>query len=270
MKALRGFIRFILFSSFFIWVILQLISNAYDKEVIMEEFAQQDGCQEMTLTDSITNDHHHFRTWRLQTRFSDVCTDYLSMDQLSKQQKYLREQIYVTGRTYNEYWGSVYRELVNNDAMYVQFLADSLYNLAVEKGLNAIETAELIVTFVQDIPYSYVKVDDCRNETKPCYGNAKFGILSPYEFLHTLSGDCDTRSVLLFAMLSYLGYDPMVVISEKYLHAMLALHIPASGDYIIYKNKKYYFWETTAKGWKLGFLPPSNNNVNYWKVALVQ
>ena len=151
----------------------------------------------------------------------------------------------------------------------IQFLADSLYDEAIENNLGEYEFASMVVSFIQDIPYSYIKPAECPDTNKPCSGNVRFGIYSPYEFMHTLSGDCDTRAVLLFTMFDYLGYNPMIVISENYLHAMLALNIQASGDYITYNQKKYYFWETTGKDWDIGILPPSYSNVAYWKVALV-
>ena len=130
----------------------------------------------------------------------------------------------------------------------------------------------MIVTFVQDIPYSYVlniDCDDYQTGDKPCIGNVALGLLSPYEFIHSLYGDCDTRAVLIYTILEELGFDPMIVVSDEYAHAMLALNIPASGDHLTYRGNNYYFWETTAKGWPIGMLPPTTNNVNYWKIALV-
>ena len=72
-----------------------------------------------------------------------------------------------------------------------------------------------------------------------------------------------------YVILEHMGYDPMIVVSDEYAHAMLALNLPAQGDYIRYAGKKYYFWETTATGWGIGMLPPESNNKEYWKKALV-
>lgn len=248
----------------------QLINQSLNDNVEIFQTSTPNNCQEYSEIDSSSLDQHHYRTWQMLAKFKNVCTDYYSFESQRKNQERLRNGFTARGRAYEEYWGSLYGELVRNDYELVQFLADSLNQIALNKNLDELETAELVVAFVQDIPYNYIKVDACANESKPCYGNAKYGILSPYEFIHTLSGDCDTRAVLLFSMLSYLGYDPMVVISENYLHAMLALNLPTSGDYLTHKGKRYYFWETTARGWSLGLLPPSYKNVNYWKVALVQ
>jgi len=153
-----------------------------------------------------------------------------------------------------------------------RFIVDSLSFIAGQKQLSRVELAQMVVTFVQDIPYSYILDKDCatyQTNGKPCIGNIALGILSPYEFLHSLYGDCDTRAVLIYAILDELGFDPMIVVSNQYAHAMLALHLPSSGDHLRHRGKNYYFWETTAEGWLLGMLPPTTNNVNYWKIALV-
>ena len=88
------------------------------------------------------------------------------------------------------------------------------------------------------------------------------------EFLYSLSGDCDTRSVLLYTLLKQVEIDPIIVISNEYAHAMIAVDIPGAGDYIIHKGKKFYFWETTNTGWLPGMLPPGVNNLAYWRVTL--
>jgi hypothetical protein len=58
------------------------------------------------------------------------------------------------------------------------------------------------------------------------------------------------------------------MISNEYRHAMIAIDLPASGDHIIHKGKKFYFWETTNTGWLPGMLPPDTNNIAYWKITL--
>jgi hypothetical protein len=49
---------------------------------------------------------------------------------------------------------------------------------------------------------------------------------------------------------------------------MLLLDVVTSGDYLTYNGKKYYFWETTAEGWKAGLMPPDFSNINKWEIAL--
>ena len=59
----------------------------------------------------------------------------------------------------------------------------------------------------------------------------------------------------MYTLLKQLGYKPAIVTSDAYRHAMLAVDIPAGGDYITDRGIKYYFWETTAKNWEIGVLP---------------
>jgi hypothetical protein len=69
-------------------------------------------------------------------------------------------------------------------------------------------------------------------------------------------------------LLKNFGYSPIIINSNEYLHSMLALDLPASGDYLIHKGKRYAFWETTNVGWLPGMLPPDMNNTSYWNVIL--
>ena len=86
--------------------------------------------------------------------------------------------------------------------------------------------------------------------------------------MYELNGDCDTRAVILYELLNRMGYETIIVVSREYGHAMIAVDLPIIGDHIEYKGRHYYFWETTAKGWKAGMLPPSYPQIPYWKVAL--
>ncbi|MEP4534097.1 MAG: hypothetical protein ABJ004_13490 [Cyclobacteriaceae bacterium] len=217
-------------------------------------------------------DRLHERCWVTPSSRLSFCASYESEDRVSRMLAAERGKIAGRGSAYNQFWGSLYRQLVDQNSAYIAYVSDSLRQVSIQSGLSNNDFAELVVSFVQDIPYSFVIGQECtarETSSHPCVGNIRFGILSPYEFLHTLHGDCDTRAVLLFAMFEYLGYKPMIVISNEYAHAMLALNIPSSGKFLTHRRDKYYFWETTATGWSVGMLPPDYNNVNYWKIALV-
>ena len=229
-------------------------------------------CEDGFIVQNEKLDRLHERSWHSKSLRSSFCTSYYSEDSLSIVSGQRRNTIASSLVNYENFWGDVYGKLVVQSGSQLDFLVDSLRYISIEEGLNSMEFANLIVSFVQDISYSYVRSKDCAdfdNKGNPCVGNIDLGILSPYEFLHTLYGDCDTRSVLIYAMLEKVGFDPMIVISDEYAHAMLALSIPAVGDHLKHRGKNYYFWETTGKDWQIGMLPPNSNNVNYWKVALV-
>jgi hypothetical protein len=172
--------------------------------------------------------------------------------------------------TDNDYWRQVYFALYDQSKTQLNFVQDSLQHLRDSLQLSRDDFARMVVSFVQDIPYNYVVPDSCdaHHQDYPCLPNVKYGLLSPVEFLNTLHGDCDTRTVLLFTMLRNFGYEPVIVNSNEYLHSMLALDITTSGDYLEHRGKRYAFWETTNVGWLAGMLPPDMNNTSYWNVIL--
>lgn len=231
-----------------------------------------DSCTDRFEVLNADMDRWHERSWNSNMSYGAFCTSYRTHEKLSNEFGNNRNKISSDKMTYHQYWGDIYQSLVNESKPILGFLIDSLNNQGVEKELSKEGMANLVVSFVQDIPYSYILSKDCstlENRKHPCVGNAYLGILAPYEFIHSLHGDCDTRSVLIYAILEEMGFDPMIVISREYAHAMLAINIPAVGDYLTFKGKNYYFWETTAKNWPVGVLPPGSNNINYWKIALV-
>ena len=140
-------------------------------------------------------------------------------------------------KTYpHNFWGELYQHLVEHSK---ENLLPFYNQLKVERDANLMtdsEFAEMIVTFVQDIPYAYILGDASCNDYEVtlggCVENIKYGILSPAEFLYSLQGDCDTRTVLLYSALSHFGYDVRIAVSDEYAHSMLLLNLPNYGPYI--------------------------------------
>jgi hypothetical protein len=172
--------------------------------------------------------------------------------------------------TEKTFWHNLYYDLYDHDKSFLGPLQDSIISFANKNGISKADLIYSIVTMVQDIQYNYVLQDDsCSvHQDFPCRPLESYGLVPPVGFLYTLSGDCDTRTVLLFAVLKNLGYDPIIVNSAQYGHSMLAVDIPTQGDYFIHKGRKFYFWETTSTGWAPGMLPPEMNNIDYWTIIL--
>jgi len=182
------------------------------------------------------------------------------------------------------YWTYIYNSLSNNDSEQLDSIYAMLNRIKLEEKPNKRKFAEIAITFVQDIPYAFVHELSCEVDIanrkadgsytfeeyhfKNCVPDARFGLLSPVEFCYTLKGDCDTRSVLLFTILTHYGYDAAVLYSREYAHAILGVNIPEGNDYLEFENKKYYVVETTAENWQIGNIPPENSNLNYWNVIL--
>lgn len=188
----------------------------------------------------------------------------------AKRNKNNLEIPYSAWATNETYWQAVYTSVLAADYDIVKELSDSLSVIRTERKLNTAQFADAIMTFVQDIDYSFVLAErSCSEEpNSPCIDGQKFGLHTPTEFMYTLQGDCDTRALLLWGIYKDLGFDPKISVSAAYRHAMLLLNLPSSGSYMTQFGKKYYFWETTGKGWKLGTLPPSTPNIKQWKIVL--
>ena len=251
-----------------VYILLSVVINKAEEELPVSEGTCED--QYTLIGESL--DRLHQRSWDISSAKGPFCASYRSSEDLSTDLAKHRNKVSSDEASYHEYWGHIYSQLVAEGKEHLGFIIDSLQHVGQEKNLDRNELAELVVSFVQDIPYSYILSKECstlENPTHPCVGNTYLGILSPVEFLHSLRGDCDTRSVLIYAIMEEMGFDPMIVISQEYAHAMLAVHMPAAGDHLSHNGKNYYFWETTAKNWPVGVLPPNSKNINYWKIALV-
>ena len=163
---------------------------------------------------------------------------------------------------------------------------DSLHRYFAEerrlKNLNALATAEMVVTFIQEIPYVLVHDMSCARaaamggfmaeyhaDGKPCLPNIFAGVMSPYEFAHTLKGDCDTRSLLAYTLLSKLGIPCSIWVSRQYGHSVLGVGVGGnSGNYKQVSGTRHFATELTAKGFRVGMIAPQHNNMNNWNVVL--
>lgn len=148
--------------------------------------------------------------------------------------------------------------------------------------LPKIKFAEMTVCMVQDIPYSLVLEKDCDARiyndafisqwlSKPdgfCDPYQRFGINSPVEFITNLKGDCDTRTLLLYTILSHYGYDVVLLSSEIYKHSLLGINLPLEGTAYHYQGNRYIVWETTAHQVMPGMINPEMANMNYWRISL--
>lgn len=261
----------VLFVVFIVLFYLMKLARETEQPEEQIEIADQLYCDEYFEDDSLLlpgGVRKHYRSWNKYSYDSVYCLNYAISNSEVAQSRNLRQLIKPKGRGYGEYWRDVYFELYRNNATSLRFIEDSLQFLARRYKLSRSDLARMAVSFIQDIPYQYVMPGPCNVYDHPCVPNERFGILTPKEFLFTLSGDCDTRSVLLFTVLQNLGFHPIIVISNQYRHAMIAVDVPSTGDFINHRGSRFYFWETTNTGWQPGMLPPDTNNISYWEIAL--
>lgn len=198
-----------------------------------------------------------------------------------KKAHYNKNSLNISQNTIKSYDGIVFnlKEFDKNNINSVFRLFDSIGKA---NKLNKIKFAEMIVTFVQDIPYAIVLQDGCDaslyndqftrnyllNHTGECDGGQRFGINTPVEFLVNLKGDCDTRTLLLYTIFSHYNYDVALMSSEFYGHSIIGINLPIAGMAYIYNNQRYVMWETTAPNCKAGVIPNEISNLNNWRISL--
>lgn len=173
------------------------------------------------------------------------------------------------------------RQITNFDINKLDLLYKELDSLKAKNNLDQNQFAEVITSCVQDIPYTLILDQDCDsrlynddfirsylNDGGKCQGDVKYGLYTPVEFLATLDGDCDTRTLLLFTILNHYNYDVAMLCSEMYKHSIIAINLPIQGISKYINGKSYIVWETTSKGAKPGLIPPDISNMRYWNVVL--
>ena len=122
------------------------------------------------------------------------------------------------------------------------------------RGGNALQLTEMALAYVQTIPY---EIPD-----------EPFGLKPPPLVITTRKGDCDSKSLLLYMILNQLGIEAVMLSSKAHAHTMVGVPLPTQGTTFRWKDRKYSFAETTAKGATLGYLPPELASPNDWQVEL--
>ena len=182
-----------------------------------------------------------------------------------------------------EFFTRYYNGLYQMDEQKINEVASIFIDSAKKKQMTPIETAEMVITFIQEIPYYLVHDGSCQKaiesgndfvidyhrDQKPCIPNVAAGVQSPYEFLHNLKGDCDTRSLLGHAILAKLNIASSVWVSETYGHSILGVAVPVgNGIYKEINGVKHYGVELTAKGFRLGMVAPEHARPGNWDITL--
>lgn len=131
-----------------------------------------------------------------------------------------------------------YRRYIEDPAMEVFFddLARPFRYIKAADGLTDEEYLELLVTFVQQIPY------DPNAPVDPRY---------PVEVIGDQKGDCDEKSLLLLGMLAHEGYDTALLLFPDERHAAAGIGISVNGNpsFRVFRSPdsgKYFYIESTG------------------------
>lgn len=180
------------------------------------------------------------------------------------------------------FYHDIYQDFYRGDSKKLDSLVDYFNTQRQIKNLDLASTADMVVTFVQEIPYVLIHDGTCREacldggfiadyheQKRPCVSDVIAGVYSPYEFIHTLDGDCDTRSLLAYSILDKLGIGASIWVSREYGHSIAGIAVPTnSPNYKTINGIRYFAVELTAKGFHIGMIAPEHTDMNNWNIVL--
>jgi hypothetical protein len=129
------------------------------------------------------------------------------------------------------------------DDEFINSIIEKMNVIAIEENLSEIEKVNLVISFVQSLPYT---LDDV---STPYDEYPRF----PIETLIYGGGDCEDTSILTASLLEAMNYD--VVLLSPPQHMAVGINIDASGTYWTSNDNRYYYLETTGEGWEIGECP---------------
>lgn len=270
------------FLMFFVFGIISLFTNPIHTTV-KKKYATNSNEEIQNITpDPLTGDSiiSHYRVWQdynnkeysgnLKVKISDYrnVTNY-------------RNNISVSPQDPNQY-NYIVSKIYDFDKNKLSLIYSMFDSLKTKHNLSEIKFAEVITSCIQDIPYTLVLDNDC-NANKyndkfiseylgnggKCEGYIKFGLLAPNEFMGSLVGDCDTRTLLLFTVLNHYKYDVAMLGSELYRHSVIGINLPYNGISKIINGKRYVIWETTEQGIPPGVISREVSDMRFWNVTLI-
>lgn len=178
-------------------------------------------------------------------------------------------------------YSKIIYSIKENDKNNLQQVFRMFDAIQAKRNLSKEKFAEMVVSFVQNIPYTMILPGSCnakdynsefirqylQDKNAPCSAFQKFGINTPIEFLVNLNGDCDTRTLLVFTILEHYNYDVVLLSSDIYQHSIIGINLPYQGARYEFMDKSYVFWETTSFS-PPGIIDNEISNTNNWYISL--
>lgn len=222
----------------------------------------------------------HYRVWKDYTGIQYQGFIKLKYSDLKSANNY--HQSIATSGDGIDFYNQLLQQFLTQDSNSLSGVYSLFDTLRSANKLDKKAFAEVIVSCVQDIPYTLILdkacdpslyndkfIDEYLSNGGVCHPFVKFGIYSPVEFIATLHGDCDTRALLLFTLLQHYGYDVTMLSNEVYKHSVIAINMPYLGTSKIINGKRYVIWETTRAGIPPGVFPHQISNMDLWFVNLI-
>ncbi|WP_022930804.1 hypothetical protein [Treponema bryantii] len=149
--------------------------------------------------------------------------------------------LYANHKMWKEAWQRYYRMIYRDNAGRLQQTAADIYKALYPELKKSdpqtadIKYAQALLSWVQGFGYERAK---SKNESD---------FTSLPAAISGKGSDCDSRSMLISALLNYTGIDTALLISREYSHAMVVTDIPAPGQtFTMEDGREYLMGETTA------------------------
>ncbi len=130
---------------------------------------------------------------------------------------------------------------------FIEKITRKLADHGTASGLSKAEIPYLIVSFVQNLPYTSDDVTTGYDEYP------RF----PYETLYDNGGDCEDTSILASAMLHELGYDVALLLFPGHVAVGVECRPQPGQPHYRHQGRRYCYLETTGDNWEVGVVPPS-------------
>jgi hypothetical protein len=270
------------FSMLLVFGIISIFTHANQTKVKRNEAVNSAEEKTDTKIDEISGDSiiSHYRVWQDYNKKEYTGTIKVKVANLTNLRNF-RNNISVSPENSDQY-NYIVSKLYDFDKNKLGLLYQMFDSLKKKHALNENKFAEMITSCIQDIPYTLVLDRECNanqyndnfireylSSGGKCEGNIKFGLLSPTEFMGSLVGDCDTRTLLLFTVLNHYNFDVAMLGSELYKHSVIGINLPFNGIAKIINGKRYVIWETTQHGIPPGVIPREVSDMRFWNVTLI-
>lgn len=278
----------ILLAGFIIAVVslITTVPKTYVPKPLVQDRPEEQASQLNPIVDTVNhlkvNDTliTHFRSWKDYNGKVYEGKFWVKKSDLICATNY-KNNLSISEKTERDYDNIIY-SLKENDKDHLQGIYQLFDSIKTANHLTSEDFAEMTVAFVQDIPYAVVLPNGCDPnlynddfirkylslKDAKCVGYERFGINTPVEFLASLQGDCDTRTLLIYTILSHYGYDVALLSSEYYNHSLIGINLPYDGIAYKFNDQRYVLWETTAPDIRPGVLPNEIANTDYWRISL--
>ena len=130
-----------------------------------------------------------------------------------------------------------------------QPIAEKLNQVAQENNWSRERLANFVISFVQSLPYTADDVATGYDEFK----------MYAFETLVAGGGDCEDTVILAAGLLRSLNYD-LILLNPKG-HLALGVSGQFSGAHYEYNDLRYFYSETTGKGWEIGNIPEAYRSI---------